>query len=350
MQTFHCDYCGCLVFFENISCEQCGHALGFLSDVRRMSALAPVADGLWRGLGADVNGYRYRMCRNYAVENVCNWMLPAHDPNSLCTSCRLTEIIPALGLPQNRVYWYRLEQAKRRLLHTLSGLGLVPVSKVENSFQGLAFRFLANSVQDGQVMTGHENGIITLNVAEADDAYREHTRAQFGEPYRTLLGHFHHEIGHYYWDQLIARGYSLDAFRQLFGDERVDYDTSLQFYYHRGPQANWQQHYISAYASSHPWEDWAETWAQYLHMVDALGTVQACGLRLSPNFPDDPSMGYGGSSGLIGSFDQMLEQWFPLSYMLNNLHRSLGMPDGYQFSLAPQVVDKLRFVHEVLPR
>ena len=346
MQTFHCDHCGQLVFFENALCEACGHVLGYLTDVRAMSALEPLPDGLWVSLSASAN--LYRMCRNYAVENVCNWMLPAHDAHSLCESCRLTEIIPALCLAQNRTYWYRLEQAKRRLIHTLLALSLMPVARAEDDEPGLAFRFLADSIETGKVMTGHDSGVITLNLAEADDGLRERTRAQLGEPYRTLLGHFRHETGHYYWNRLIKMGGRLESFRQLFGDERTDYGASLGHHYGRGPPGNWRQDFVSGYASAHPWEDWAETWAQYLTMVDALETVQACGLELIPARPGDPALGRGVHPGVAGSFDQMLERWFPLSYVLNNLHRSLGMPDGYQFSLAATVVAKLRFVHEVV--
>ena len=346
MQTFHCDHCGHLVYFENHRCDACGHALGYLSDLRTMAALEPAQDGLWSRVGADAAHHRYRMCRNYSAHNVCNWMLAEHDPNSLCESCRLNEIIPALGLPQNRVSWYRLEQAKRRLIYTLSALGLSPASRTEDPQQGLAFRFLADSAQTGPVITGYHSGVITLNIAEADDLLRERTRSQMGEPYRTLLGHFRHEIGHYYWDRLFDAEDRRASFRMLFGDERADYSASLRRHYDQGPEPNWQQRFVSAYASSHPWEDWAETWAQYLHMVDALETVQAVGLELSPLRNDDPSLEQRTNPGAVESFDSMLARWFPLSYMLNNLHRSLGMPDGYQFSLAETVIQKLRFVHD----
>ncbi len=348
MQNFHCDHCGHLVYFENVRCDACGHALGYLSDLRTMSALVPAPDGLWQRATADGDVPRYRMCRNYAVHNVCNWMLPEQDLNGLCESCRLTEIIPALGLPQNRTSWYRMEQAKRRLIYTLSMLGLSPASKAQDPVKGLAFRFLADSVQTGRVMTGHHSGIITLNIAEADDLLRERTRSQMGEPYRTLLGHFRHEIGHYYWDRLFETEAALGGFRRLFGDERTDYNASLRHHYEQGPPPNWRRSFVSAYASAHPWEDWAETWAQYLHMVDALQTVQAVGLALTPLRLDDPTLATRVNPRAAESFDQMLARWFPLSYMLNNLHRSLGMPDGYQFTLGETVIGKLRFVHDLI--
>ena len=259
MQTFHCDHCGHLVYFENVRCDACGHALGYLTDLRTMGALVPAQDGLWHRVGADASHPRYRMCRNYSVHNVCNWMLAEHDPSDLCESCRLTEIIPALGLPQNRISWYRMEQAKRRLIYTLATLGLTPTSKLDDPVKGLAFRFLADSAQSGRVMTGHHSGVITLNTAEADDVLRERTRSQMGEPYRTLLGHFRHEIGHYYWDRLFDAEDRRATFRMLFGDERADYSASLRRHYDQGPEPNWQQRFVSAYASSHPWEDWVET-------------------------------------------------------------------------------------------
>ena len=350
MQSFHCDHCGHLVYFENVRCDACGHALGYLTDLRTMSALVPAQDGLWQRAAGQGSPQGYRMCRNYSVHNVCNWMLPEHDPSSLCESCRLTEIIPALGLPQNRTAWYRMEQAKRRLVYTLSTLGFRPLSKNDDPVSGLAFRFLADSAQTGSVVTGHHDGVITLNIAEADDVLRERTRSQLGEPYRTLLGHFRHEIGHYYWDRLFDTPERRVSFRLRFGDERADYGASLQRHYAQGPAPDWQQGFVSAYASAHPWEDWAETWAQYLHMADALETVQAVGLELTPSRLDDPTLEQRANPGSAESFDSMLARWFPLSYLLNNLHRSLGMPDGYQFTLAATVIDKLRFVHELVKK
>src|SRR6202011_5238904 len=45
--------------------------------------------------------------------------------------------------------------------------------------------------------------------------------------------------------------------------------------------ACWRPH-VTPYASAHPWEDFAETWAHYFHMVDTLETATAFGLRLRP--------------------------------------------------------------------
>jgi hypothetical protein len=198
---------------------------------------------------------------------------------ALCASCRLTRVIPPLAVTQYRTYWYRLEQAKRRLLYTLVSLQLPLTGKAQDPEHGLAFEFLADAGSLPKVVTGHDGGVITINIAEADDAERERVRLAMGEPYRTLLGHLRHECGHYYWERLIAGSEWQRAFGRLFGEEGQDYTASLQRHY-QAPAFDWEQLHVSAYASAHPWEDWAETWAHYLHMVDTLETAQACGLAL----------------------------------------------------------------------
>lgn len=292
----------------------------------------------------------YRLCENYIKEGVCNWAVPAEEPQPLCRSCRLTQVIPDLSQPGNKEAWYKLESAKRRLVYSLVMLGCPVRNKSDDPERGLAYQFLAEPERPGAapVLTGHADGVITLNVAEADDAERERRRQQFHEPYRTLLGHFRHEIGHYYWDRLIQNSPRLDPFRGLFGDERKEYALSLQEYYRQGPPPEWQDRFVSAYASAHPWEDWAETWAHYLHMTDTLETAAACGLSLRPRRPDEPALKSPPSQGSSGPFDQLIDNWFPLTYLLNNLNRGLGLPDGYPFVLSKAAIDKLRFVHETI--
>jgi hypothetical protein len=192
------------------------------------------------------------------------------------------------------------------------------------------------------VLTGHDNGVITINIEEADDALREGQRNRHGEPYRTLLGHFRHEIGHYYWDRMIQSGPQLFAFRQQFGDERADYAQALRNHYAHGPRADWQNEFISAYASSHPWEDWAESWAHFMHMTDALETAEAAGLSL-PTYP--PA---GHSPITSRGFDQLVRAWIPLTHVLNNLNRSLGLPDSYPFVLSTTIIAKLRFIDQIV--
>ncbi len=276
--------------------------------------------------------------------------MPAADANSLCRSCRLTRVIPDLRVAGNREAWYRLETAKRRVVYSLLALGLPVRSQVEDPEAGLAFEFLADTgAATTPVLTGHQNGVITINIAEADDAERERRRHAMGEPYRTLLGHFRHEIGHYYWDRLIKDRSPLEAFRRLFGDERRDYGEALKTHYRQGPPADWQQRHVTPYASSHPWEDWAETWAHYLHMTDTVEMAAACGLSLQPHRADEPTLaGVPGGVRAAESIERLLDAWFPLTYLLNNLNRGLGLPDGYPFVLPTPAIDKLRFVHQTI--
>ena len=347
MKTFHCNRCQQQVFFENVLCERCSALLGYVTEVGEISAFEDAGDGLWRSLHPGAEAALFRQCHNYAVENVCNWMIPADAPDTLCRSCQLNGTIPNLDIPDNRIYWYRLETAKRRLLYTLMALGLKLESRAENPESGLQFDFLQSTGDDDAVMTGHHHGIVTLNVAEADDAYREHTRSSLGEPYRTLLGHFRHETGHYFFDRLVGQTRWLPLFRRRFGDETADYAAALDAYYKNGPPADWAQSHISAYATMHPWEDWAETWAHYLHIVDTIDTAVSCGLALLPDSPHEPTLTDQTPVEDAG-FDSLMARWFPLTYVLNSLNRSLGMPDGYPFTLPPPVVDKLRFVHRVI--
>ncbi len=172
------------------------------------------------------------------------------------------------------------------------------------------------------------------------------------EPYRTLLGHMRHESGHYYWNHVIGAASDIEPFRSRFGDERTDYAISLRRYYEEGAPADWQERFVSAYAAAHPWEDWAETWAQYLHMVDTLETAEACGLSLTPRRRDEPSAPAipPPVSPQPAAFDRLIDSWFPLTYAMNNLNRGLGHADAYPFILSPAAVAKLRFVDDVVGR
>jgi hypothetical protein len=346
MRIFHCDHCGQLVFFENVRCLACEHALAYAPDVGDVLSLEPSADGCWRSTKRRSEDRAYRLCTNYDQANVCNWAVPVEDAEPLCASCRLTRTTPDLAEPGHRGAWYRLEVAKRRLIYDLLRLGLPVANKTVDPAHGVVFDFLAAA--GTAVLTGHADGVITIDVAEADDAERERRRAELHEPYRTLLGHFRHEIGHYYWGRLLARGDGLDAFRVAFGDERVDYAEAVQRHYDHGAPEGWQERFVSAYASTHPWEDFAETWAHYLHMIDTLETAAACGVSLRPWRADEPALTMAGQEDVRGPFDRKIAAWFPLTYVLNNLNRGLGLPDGYPFVLSDAVIAKLRFVHETI--
>ena len=356
MKTFTC-HCGNKLHFENSQCLACGRELGYLPDQQQLSALEPSQDEVWQAL---LNNQLYRKCDNYTRHDICNWLVPVEDNNIYCKSCRLNHIIPNLSQPENLTLWYRIEVAKRRLLYTLYNLGLSVIGRDVDPQHGLAFEFLADPANDDEfsnqvtsdqsVVTGHRAGMITINIREAEDSAREEIREKMKERYRTLLGHFRHEVGHYYWERLINKTPRLDEFRQLFGDERMDYQQALGNYYHAGPPAGWELNWISAYASSHPWEDWAETWAHYLHMVDALETAQDFGFSIQGQDVSALTAEVQATQGYLTRdlFETLLQDWGRLSVALNALNRSMGLPDAYPFVISPNIQDKLRFVHKLI--
>jgi hypothetical protein len=295
----------------------------------------------------------YKRCANLATPARCNWLVPQHDPLKLCRACRLNRTIPDLAnpaQPDNGQLWGLIEMAKRRLVSSLILLGLPVASRIsEDPERGLMFDFLRSPPSGPHILTGHDAGLITLNLDEADDAKREAVRKAMGEPYRTLLGHFRHEVGHYYWDRLVAGTAWMDGFHQLFGDETQDYAASLKRNYAQGPAPDWAQHFVSAYASCHPWEDWAECWAHYLHMRDGIDTALSLGLDLERldlevtpftldelHQPQDPQ---------AAQFLAFVNHWTRLTTMLNEMSRSMGQPDFYPFALPAQAVAKLHFIH-----
>jgi len=352
MRTFHCDHCGHPIFFENVRCLQCGSALAFLPLRLASCAVEPVPgkEGLWRRRKKrGASHHLYRMCVNHDEHQACNFAVPESDPNPLCVSCRQTRVLPDLSIPENVRRWYRIEIAKRRLFYTLAKLGLASVNPPNGERDGPIFEFLADT-PGHPVMTGHAAGVITLNIAEADDPERVKRRVALGEPYRTLLGHLRHESGHFYWDRLIADGGRIEEFREMFGDETRDYGESLKQYYASGGAniAGWEAQHVSAYATSHPWEDWAETWAHYLHMIDLLETASSYGTHIGMPGEDDIDEVSNPFEPGAGDFDSLVEDWIPLTLLLNSLNRSLGHEDAYPFALSAAALEKLRFVHNVI--
>jgi len=348
MQLFECQNCGQPLYFENTRCERCGLSLGYLPERETITALKPeggarnLQHNVWWALG-DAQTYRY--CANAAYD-VCNWLIPAALPDTYCAACH-NRMIPDLSLAENLDKWRALEVAKHRLFYTLFQLRLPVETQAENP-AGLAFQFLADVAPSGSsVMTGHVDGVITINLAEADDSERERRRRQMGEPYRTLLGHFRHEIAHYYWDRLIADSPHLSEFRRIFGDERQDYDQALQSYYARGAPYDWSEHFISAYASAHPWEDFAETWAHFFHMIDTLETAHFAGLAVSPKLPQSPGAVFDFHPRGTG-MDRIVEAWLALAFAVNSINRSMGLHDLYPFVLGPSAVAKLTFVQQLI--
>lgn len=358
-RNYQCS-CGKPVFFRNSSCLSCGSALGYVADEGALRALRPAqAPDRFHVDGRP--SVTYRRCQNFSSAIGCNWLVRDDGGTTapLCLSCRLSRVIPDLSYPGNGELWRRVEAAKRRLVSHLLGLGLPVVPKADDPQRGLAFDLLHS--QPGQpVMTGHACGVITLNIEEADDAYRERARAQFGEPYRTLLGHLRHEVGHYYWDRLVAGTDWLGPCRALFGDDRQDYAAALKRHYEQGPMRGWQKRYISAYAAAHPWEDWAETWGHYLHLRDTLDTAGSFGLvpdaqwleghegheRQGPNVsPFKPSDLWQADHPTGPEFLALLHDWVAVTCVMNEMSRAMGQPDFYPFVLPAAAVAKLHFIH-----
>ncbi|MCA0239311.1 MAG: putative zinc-binding peptidase [Proteobacteria bacterium] len=348
MTPFACSRCQQTVFFENHQCGNCGARLGFVPGLLRLLAWAP--DAAIDAPAEGDSGAPLRPCANSSQYGVCNWMLDAGDPHPLCRSCRLNLTIPDLSQPGHLDRWARVEQAKRRWLYTLLRLGLSPQPKQgPDDALGLGLHILAPQPGAEPVMTGHATGLITLNLDEADDVRREMARAAFGEPWRTLLGHLRHEGAHYLHHRWIAGdAAAADEFRAAFGDERADYGDALMRYHREGPPGDWASRYISAYASAHPHEDWAETCAHWLLVQDAVQTAGAWGLSLhSAAAQADPAQQ---PLQALPPDQLLLSQWLPVAQFLNAMNRSLGLSDSYPFLLPPAVVHKMGVVARLLGR
>lgn len=341
MKKHSCSKCGNKVYFENIRCLKCGAELGFDSDRLAMATVEPVADspGAYLAIGHDDAPVKY--CVN-AAHAACNWLTPA-DSDPFCSACGLNRTIPDLSITANLEGWQELERAKKRLVYDLLRFGL-PLDTRSSGGDRLTFDFLVNAT------TGHLDGVITIDVTEADAVERERQRQQFGEPYRSLLGHLRHESGHFYWNVLVAATGRQDEFRALFGDERDDYAAALARHHAEGPPADWPTRFVSAYASVHPWEDWAETWAHYLHMVSSVDTAQAEGME-----PRASGLIFGAAWPFKAydvhreeTFDALMERWIPLSIALNNMSRGMGHNDFYPFVIPPPALERLAFVHRAI--
>ena len=346
MKYFVCGQCHSQIFFANSHCMKCNALLGYIASEKDMGTFTKLDDEIWIASNDSYQTKEYKPCYNYTNYQVCNWMIPANQENIYCESCQLTHVIPNLNNPDNIVYWSRIEHAKRRFLYLMQRLSIMPRPKKSSDDRyGLSFIFMMPEPYQ-PVMTGHANGVITLNASEADVVYRETTRIKMGENYRTLLGHFRHESGHYYFDLMIAHKPDfIEEFRMLFGDERKDYSEALKKHYNEGPPKDWQSKFVSSYASTHPWEDWAETWAHYLHMMDTLETAYHAGLVVKTNKNDLNSMEILEDPIGAKDFEKFLQNWMTITFNLNALNRSMGLEDAYPFTLSNPVLDKFRFIH-----
>lgn len=352
MKNFACTRCGNKIYFENLRCVRCGSALGFDHDTLKTVAIEPQDNAgtadllLFKVVGGTDALVRY--CAN-AAHGACNWLTSAGGGNGLCIACNLNRTIPNLSEPGGLDAWRELERAKKRLVYSLSRFGL-PVDATGQGTGKLTFDFVRDAT------TGHLDGVITIDISEADAVERARQRQLFGEPYRALLGHLRHESGHFYWHYLVERTGRIESFRAVFGDERAGYADALQRHHAMGPPADWNERHVSSYASMHPWEDWAETWAHYLHMVSAVDTAEAEGME--PRAPDQ-SAGDQRAGSVVPfekshdiyrelDFHALMDRWIPLATALNSMSRCMGHEDFYPFIIPAAAYDKLAFVHDVI--
>jgi hypothetical protein len=347
MKLFKCQACGQALFFENTRCERCARVVGYLPSENVLTTLERMQDD-WTPFAGDDRPYRF--CLN-AEYNCCNWLIPKQSPDSYCTACRHNGTVPDLSQQRNMTLWRKIELAKHRLFYSLLRFEL-PLETRGESPEGLIFDFLTDEVATGggKVLTGHDSGRITIALAEADDAERESRRSAMGEPYRTLLGHFRHEIGHYYWDRCVRDSALLERCRSVFGDDRSDYEEALRRHYQDGAPADWRDNFVSAYAASHPWEDFAETWAHYFHIVDTLEMARAFGVGVHPRLDVGAELETQIDFQPYRSrgVEQLVDAWLPLTFALNSINRCMGQPDLYPFILTPAIVQKLGFIHQLM--
>lgn len=329
MKIFICPNCGSPIFFENSKCLNChtnlGFSIGYLNFVQ-------------------IDDINFRFCANHQLE-VCNWVVLPNSILQYCEACALNNIVPDPGDKNNFEKWHELELAKHRLVYQLLILRLPLVPKSRDKIQGLSFDFLASKNSQNR-KTGHSNGLVTILLEEGDSVYREQLRRELSEPYRTLLGHFRHEVGHYFW-MLLANDHDRNGFLSVFGDENADYTGALKSYYQTGAPGNWHLNFISKYASAHPWEDWAETWAHYMHIMDTLETAFYLGLSLnSPNGRSFMDLGKVSNPYQIEDFRTIFEESIALTCAGNSLNRSMGLPDIYPFVISNRIFSKLEFIHK----
>lgn len=339
MRAFACPACGRLAPFESQSCPSCSTLLGLHLPSRTLVAI-PDDEVV-------VDGVRWHRCINWSWQ--CNWLVAEDSGSGQCAAGRLIRRRPE---SDDTIALEKLADASaslRQLLFQLLDLGL-PVDSYRQRDGGLAFDLLSSRTSGQQVTIGHANGVITIDLAESLDAHREALRVRLREPYRTMLGHLRHEVGHYYENILVENGPLIDDCRVLFGDERASYSDAIARHYKFGAPEDWQQSFISEYATMHPWEDFAECFAHYLHITDTLATAAESGVMLRADLAawamrDDvaPRTSYHDAD-----LDDILEDWQILSGVFNRVNRSMGKGDLYPFTIPQPVHEKLRFVHRVV--
>ncbi|MCC9601199.1 putative zinc-binding peptidase [Stieleria sp. JC731] len=324
MRTFQCG-CGADLFFHSAHCISCGRM------VSRCASCQTVTSVDQNTGTCDSCSTKLEPCKNRVDHEVCNGTVLNESNETHCRYCTLNRVIPDLSLEGNLEKWRLAERAKQRVLFDIDRIGL-PID--DDDTLPLVFEF--KTAEKEPVSTGHADGVITLDLAEADSVHRERTRVQFGEPHRTLVGHFRHELGHYFWQKCVLPG-RIELFRELFGDERnPSYAEARDQYYNQRAPANWQQAYVSEYATMHPWEDFAETFNAYLDMIAiarTFGHFQKGGYAINEE-----------------NFDFLITDYRNIGIMANELNRDMGLLDLVPEVFTPPVIEKMRFIHEMARR
>lgn len=329
MKTYQCR-CGNVLFFDSTHCVTCDCDVRMCPACRSVSPIDTGNDGI-ENCGNRQCAAQLRRCRNDAEHAACNRAIEADDSATHCHYCRFNSVVPDLSVPENLANWRKLEAAKRRVLTVIESLGF-PVDSGPDVSPALRFEFKSDAVEP--VSTGHADGCISVNLREADSVEREKARLEFREPQRTLVGHFRHELGHYYWDMLVKTD-RLEKFREMFGDERNPvYESAKQSYYETGPKNGWHEQFVSGYASMHPWEDFAETFGAYIDMVTVLRTARHFKILNLPNAQDN-------------DLPAMLATYAEVGVAANELNRDMGLIDLVPEVFTPPVAEKLNFIHQL---
>jgi hypothetical protein len=346
MKIFECPHCLNPLAFESTHCERCGHAVGYLNQYSELKLLVQGEHGKIYS----EEGRTYQYCQHHQ-HGVCNWLVPTDSVHSLCDVCLLDQNLSGITSEEQRVTWKKMEQAKHRLIYSLNRLNLPVVSKSDAPDHGLSFEFLTEEYPSSPVRNGYSNGLITINLARADAGSTGSLRHRIEEHHGSIMSFLRHEIGHYYWEQLVLSNRAiLQTFRELFGDEIPDYDQALDQHHQIGPPDNWQKDYSSKYATFHARADWAETWSHYLYLMDLLESAYALGLSIRPNLQSASSMSMYASFDPYKEteFEKILDAVIPLTFAVSHLNQRTEQPNLYSFSIPEPVIRKLRFVHQLL--
>jgi hypothetical protein len=347
VRAFACPVCNAFTPFDSDGCAECGTTLGFHLATKSM---LPITDGV-----VALDGRQWVRCTQHETL-ACNWLAPAEQTafeRGRCLAHSLIRREPDADDTLAREKLVPTAAALRRLVYQLHDIGL-PIDPFWRQDGGLAFDLLSSYTTGERVIIGHAGGVITIDLVESLDDYRESLRVRLGEPYRTMLGHFRHEVGHYYQHVLVETGFGakeyLDECRTLFGDERASYKDAIARHYEFGPPAGWSETFISEYATMHPWEDFAECFAHYLHIADTIDTSREAGMVLHADLvrfaaPRDivPLESYDDVP-----IERMLFDWRWMSLFFNRVNTAMGKNPLYPFEIPRAVAGKLGFIHRVI--